>query len=43
MFQGQIIEAESTFNLMKSSGCSPDVVTYTAMLDAYNAAGKVIF
>lgn len=36
--QGQIVEAESTFNLMKSSGCYPDVVTYTAMLDAYNAA-----
>ncbi|RYR51812.1 hypothetical protein Ahy_A06g026785 isoform B [Arachis hypogaea] len=35
--RGQVIEAESTFNLMKSSGCYPDVVAYTAMLDAYNA------
>ena len=43
MFQGQIIEAESTFNLMKSSGCNPDVFTYTAMLDAFNAAGKINF
>ncbi|GAU30064.1 hypothetical protein TSUD_332330 [Trifolium subterraneum] len=38
--EGQITEAESTFNLMKSSGCSPDVVTYTAMIDAYNTAEK---
>lgn len=28
---------------MKSSGCSPDVVTYTSMLDAYTAAGKMNF
>lgn len=28
---------------MKSSGCNPDVVAYTALLDAFNAAGKINF
>ncbi|KAJ0044038.1 hypothetical protein Pint_17867 [Pistacia integerrima] len=37
--QGQVTEAESMFNKMKMSGCSPDVITYTAMVHAYNAAG----
>ncbi|KAK8563342.1 hypothetical protein V6N12_035490 [Hibiscus sabdariffa] len=36
--QGQVAEAESVFNMMKVAGCSPDVVAYTAMLHAYNAA-----
>ncbi|KAL5101155.1 hypothetical protein RYX36_005482 [Vicia faba] len=35
--EGQILEAEFTLKLLKSSGCNPDVVTYTAMLDANNA------
>lgn len=39
--QGQHAEAESVFNLMKMCGCNPDVVTYTAMLHAYNAAGNI--
>ncbi|KAI5432789.1 hypothetical protein KIW84_020192 [Lathyrus oleraceus] len=43
--QGQILKAEFTLKLMESSGSSPDVVTYTgtAMLDANDAAGKIIF
>ncbi|KAG4150240.1 hypothetical protein ERO13_D05G383766v2 [Gossypium hirsutum] len=36
--QGQVAEAESMFNMMKVSGCCPDVVAYTAMLHAYNSA-----
>lgn len=36
------MEAESIFNLMKMAGCPPDVVSYTAMLHAYSAAGKVL-
>ncbi|KAF9679630.1 hypothetical protein SADUNF_Sadunf06G0034700 [Salix dunnii] len=35
---GKITEAESMFNKMKTAGCCPDVVTYTVMLHAYNAA-----
>lgn len=27
---------------MKTSGCAPDVITYTAMLHAYNAAGNCV-
>ncbi|MFQ6665919.1 hypothetical protein Gotur_032470 [Gossypium turneri] len=38
---GQVAEAESMFNMMKVSGCCPDVVAYTAMLHAYNSAGKL--
>jgi hypothetical protein len=30
------------FNKMKMAGCSPDVVTYTMMLHAYNAAGQFV-
>lgn len=40
VFQGHLTEAESMFSKMKMAGCSPDVVTYTAMIHAYNAAGK---
>ncbi|KAL5539473.1 hypothetical protein UlMin_042961 [Ulmus minor] len=36
--QGQLREAESVFNLTHMDGCCPDVVTYTAMLQAYVAA-----
>ncbi|KAA3457122.1 pentatricopeptide repeat-containing protein isoform X1 [Gossypium australe] len=36
--EGQVAEAESMFNMMKVSGCCPDVVAYTAMLHAYNSA-----
>ncbi|TYH79798.1 hypothetical protein ES332_D03G087400v1 [Gossypium tomentosum] len=36
--QGQVAEAESMFNMIKVSGCCPDVVAYTAMLHAYNSA-----
>ncbi|KAH7557229.1 hypothetical protein JRO89_XS11G0079600 [Xanthoceras sorbifolium] len=36
--QGRVSEAESMFNMMKMSDCSPDVITYTAMLHAYNAS-----
>lgn len=39
--QGQLLEAESVFNSMKMAGCPPDIVTYTAMLHAYSAAGKI--
>ncbi|PPD67099.1 hypothetical protein GOBAR_DD36022 [Gossypium barbadense] len=35
---GQVAEAESMFNMIKVSGCCPDVVAYTAMLHAYNSA-----
>ncbi|XP_002529506.3 pentatricopeptide repeat-containing protein At2g41720 isoform X1 [Ricinus communis] len=35
--QGQITEAESIFTMMKMAGCCPDIITYTAMLHAYNA------
>lgn len=40
--QGQLTEAESIFNLMKMAECPPDVVTYTAMLHAYSAVGKIV-
>ncbi|OWM67253.1 hypothetical protein CDL15_Pgr000705 [Punica granatum] len=36
--EGKLAEAESMFTAMKTAGCSPDVVTYTTMLHAYNAA-----
>ncbi|KAK0582912.1 hypothetical protein LWI29_031031 [Acer saccharum] len=36
--KGQVTEAESMFDMMKMSGCSPDVITYTAMLHTYNAS-----
>ncbi|KAK9157317.1 hypothetical protein Scep_003891 [Stephania cephalantha] len=35
---GQVAEAESMFHMMKTDGCCPDVVTYTSMIQAYNAA-----
>lgn len=42
IIQGQLEEAESMFNSMKMADCYPDVVTYTAMLHAYNAAGEIV-
>lgn len=36
------MKAESLFNSMKGSGCSPDLVTYTAMIDAYSASGRFL-
>ncbi len=42
IFQGQLEEAESMFNLMKMADSCPDVVTYTAMLHAYNASGEIV-
>lgn len=41
MFQGQVSEAESLFVSMRSGGCFPDIVAYTAMLHCYNACGKI--
>ncbi|OMO71313.1 hypothetical protein COLO4_28305 [Corchorus olitorius] len=38
--EGQVAEAESMFNMMKAAGCHPDLVAYTSMLHAYNAAGN---
>lgn len=34
------MKAESLFNSMKGSGCCPDLVTYTAMINAYSASGR---
>ncbi|KAG1338410.1 hypothetical protein COCNU_04G007160 [Cocos nucifera] len=34
--EGQLTKAESTFNMMKETGCFPDVITYTAMIHAYS-------
>ncbi|KAF5187998.1 Pentatricopeptide repeat-containing protein [Thalictrum thalictroides] len=36
--EGQLEGAESLFTMMKTNGCYPDVITYTAMLQAYNAS-----
>ncbi|RVW16467.1 Pentatricopeptide repeat-containing protein [Vitis vinifera] len=36
--QGQVTEAESMFTKMKMAGCHPDVITYTAMIHAYDVA-----
>ncbi|GFP92215.1 pentatricopeptide repeat-containing protein at2g41720 [Phtheirospermum japonicum] len=36
--EGQLAEAESMFNMMKTDGLSPDVIAYTAMLHAYSSA-----
>lgn len=43
LIQGKLTEAESTFSSMKESGCFPDVLTYTAMIQAYNDDGKILF
>lgn len=40
-FQGLINEAERMFNVMKTEGFCPDVVTYTTMIHAYSEAGSV--
>jgi pentatricopeptide repeat protein len=40
--QGKLTEAESTFSSMKESGCFPDVLTYTAMIQAYSDDGKTL-
>lgn len=40
-FQGQLTKAESTFNMMKETGCLPDVITYTAMIHAYSIVGNI--
>ncbi|KAG6416450.1 hypothetical protein SASPL_123880 [Salvia splendens] len=36
--EGQLVEAESMFNMMKEDGLQPDVIAYTAMLHAYSVA-----
>ncbi|KAI0492508.1 hypothetical protein KFK09_026781 [Dendrobium nobile] len=33
--QGNLAEAEKTFAMMKATGCMPDVITYTSMINAY--------
>lgn len=38
--QDKLAEAESTFSYMKASGCLPDVLTYTAMIQAYTDHGS---
>ncbi|MQL79272.1 hypothetical protein Taro_011709 [Colocasia esculenta] len=38
--EGRLTEAESMFTDMKENCCCPDVVTYTAMIDLYGAAGN---
>ncbi|CAN1791303.1 Pentatricopeptide repeat-containing protein At2g41720 [Linum perenne] len=38
--EGRVGEAESVFNMMKTSGCYPDVIAYTMMLHTYNSAGE---
>lgn len=40
--QDKLAEAESTFSYMKASGCLPDVLTYTAMIQAYTDHGKIL-
>lgn len=40
LIQGKLTEAESTFSSMKECGCSPDVLTYTAMIKAYSDDGN---
>lgn len=37
--QGQFVEAESLFCMMKEAGYSPDNIACTTMLHAYSAAG----
>ena len=41
--QGQVTEAESMFTKMRMAGCRPDVITYTAMIHAYDVAGNCNF
>lgn len=36
-------ETEQVFNVMKMAGCSPDIITYTAMLHAFNFSSKILF
>ncbi|KAG6418978.1 hypothetical protein SASPL_121186 [Salvia splendens] len=36
--EGQLVEAESMFNMLKEDGLQPDVIAYTAMLHAYSVA-----
>lgn len=38
--QGQLEKLESEFANMKMAGFTPDVITYTSILNAYNGAGK---
>ena len=40
--QDKLAEADSTFSYLKTSGCFPDVLTYTAMIQAYIDHGKIL-
>lgn len=37
--QDELTKAESIFNMMKQSGCFPDVITYTSIIHAHSNAG----
>ena len=42
LIQGKLTEAKSTFSSMKESGCLPDVLTYTVMIQVYSDDGKIL-
>ena len=37
---GQWEKARDLFDLMQQQGCTPDVVTYTALISAFERGGK---
>ena len=37
---GQWEKARDLFELMQQQGCTPDVVTYTALISAFERGGK---